>query len=971
MRGRLRPRRLALIFPLLLAGGLLVAAPLAAEPDPLQPAGSGGIAELSRDLDRLAQHRRLLILGAHPDDEDDTLLSVASLGDGTEVAYLSLTRGEGGQNVIGDELGESLGVLRSEELLAGRRIDRGRQLFTRAYDFGYTESMAEGFARWPREELLVDVVRAIRRFRPQVVVAVFPPDERAGHGQHQVSGALADEALRVAGDPAALPQLQAEGLAPWQPEAFFREAWRDPTTATVKLSSQRLDPVTGHTLFQIAMEVRSLHRSQSEGQLQALEGRPVNLRREAPAVEGEDALFAGVDTQLTALARLFPAGAEADQLQGLLGDVETAVGEARRGLAPGHLGDAVAPLARALRDLREARAVLDTLPAAGDSGGHVAAFLAEKEAVASEALAAALGLVVDATAERADVVPGSELAVTARVLDGGAMPLRLRSLTLESPAGWTLPVAVSLHPERPATAAGGATTGVAAPASATTAPAEASAAAPAPPSGAAAGSTNPLGTPSQPTPYAPLTEPPPVEQLAPEPPPIEPPPDPTVLLAPGALLSLPARITVDAAATPTAPYFLQHPRQGDLYDWENVPAAIRGEPFEPPPLLLRAELELESDGEAPLPLTLTREVVSTSRSLSRGEVRRPLRAVPAVEVSVAQGLLPWPLADTAPRHLRVTLDAHAAVEGQLSVLVPEGWPAVPLQPFQLPAGEQRTFELPVAPPAPLAAGRTALEVGAITFAGGRYWQSYPLVDYDHVRPRPIPTPARVAISAFPLELPKLNAVGYVRGAADQEPEALLAVGVPLEVLAPADLLARDLGAFDALVIGPRAYDAAPELAAANSRLQDFVREGGLLIVQSQRADYFTRKLAPLPLEMARGNATRTTDETAAVRLLQPEHAAFTTPNLLEASDWEGWVQERGLYYPQTWDEAYVPLIAMADPGKPELTGALLVATYGQGTFIYTGLAFFRQLPVGVPGAYRLFANLLALAKPRVQSEDIP
>jgi len=345
--------------------------------------------------------------------------------------------------------------------------------------------------------------------------------------------------------------------------------------------------------------------------------------------------------------------------------------------------------------------------------------------------------------------------------------------------------------------------------------------------------------------------------------------------------------------------------------------------------------------------------------------------VKAVEVSVAQGLLPWPLADTEPRHLHVTLDAHAAVEGQVSVLVPAGWPPVPLQPFQLPAGEKRTFDLPVTPPPGLAAGRTAIEVGAVTSDGVRYGQSFPLVDYDHVRPRPIPTPARVAVSAFPLELPKLHAVGYVRGAADQEPESLQAVGVALELLAPADLLSRDLAAFDAIVIGPRAYDAAPELAAANSRLADFVRDGGLLVVQSQRADYFTKKLAPLPLEMARGNATRTTDETAPVRLLQPEHTVFTTPNVLDASDWEGWVQERGLYYPQTWDEAYVPLIAMADPGKPELTGALLVAPYGQGTFVYTGLAFFRQLPAGVPGAYRLFANLLGLARPRVQSEDLP
>jgi hypothetical protein len=305
------------------------------------------------------------------------------------------------------------------------------------------------------------------------------------------------------------------------------------------------------------------------------------------------------------------------------------------------------------------------------------------------------------------------------------------------------------------------------------------------------------------------------------------------------------------------------------------------------------------------------------------------------------------------------------------VRVPEGWPEVPLVPFSLARGERRIFALPVSPPPGLTAGRSVLTVAAVTNEGRVYSESFPLVDYEHVRPRPVPVPSRVAISAFPLELPKLGRVGYVRGAADEVPEALAAVGVPLEVIPAAELATRELRSYDAIVVGSRAYDAAPELAAANPRLLDHVREGGLLIVQSQRADYFNRQLAPLPLTMARGNATRTTDEAAPVRLLAPEHAVFTAPNALAPSDWEGWVQERGLYYPQQWDPAYVPLLAMADPGKEELSGALLVAPYGRGSFVYTGIAFFRQLPAGVPGAYRLFANLLALARPRVHSEDLP
>ncbi len=974
---RPRRRRARSLAATLLALALTVlAAPLAAAPDPLQPAASGGIALVSRALDRLDQHRRLMILGAHPDDEDDTLLTVASLGEGIEVAYLSLTRGEGGQNVIGPELGESLGVLRSEELLAGRRLDLGHQLFTRAYDFGYTESMAESFALWPREELLVDVVRAIRRFRPQVLVAVFPADPRAGHGQHQASGALADDALRLAGDPTAFPELNAEGLLPWQPEAFFRESWWNPQEATLELSSQRLDALSGHTLYQLAMTVRSQHRSQSMGQLEALEGRPVRLRREtpAPAPAAGEGLFAGIDTRLEALARLLPAGAEQDQLRTSLADAEAAVGEARRVLTPARLEDTVAPLARALRDLRAASTLVAVSPSGTTPDAiSLAGFLAEKERIATDALAAAAGLVVDATTDRAEIVPGDELTVTARVLAGGSRGVRVHSLTLESPASWAEPTAVALStPNESAapvagSASGGAPAAVTpmpplAPPPATTTPApEATPAADTTP-GAPGASEEAAGV-------AAATEP------------IEPVANPAVAVAPGALLARTARVTISSGAPPTAPYFLQHSRQGDLYDWSAVPPDVRGEPFEPPPLALQAEIELDeaagadvAPGEgdtAPLLLHLTREVVAVAKSLDRGEVRRPLRAVPAVEVAVAQGLLPWPLADIAPRQVSVTLTAHQASQGQVNVLVPEGWPAVPPVPFRLAAGEARTLGVPVAPPQPLEPGRTSLEVSAVTDEGGRYAAAYPLVDYEHIRPRPVPIPSRVAISAFPLTLPPLGKVGYVRGAADRVPEALAAVGVPLEVLPAADLLARDLLAYDALVIGPRAYDASPELAAANPRLLDFVRRGGLLLVQSQRADYFSQRLAPLPLTMARGNATRTTDETAPVRLLAPDHEVFTSPNPIGDADWGGWVQERGLYYPEQWDPAYVPLLAMADPGKPELSGALLVAPYGKGTFVYTGLAFFRQLPAGVPGAYRLFANLLGLARPRVQSEDLP
>jgi hypothetical protein len=221
------------------------------------------------------------------------------------------------------------------------------------------------------------------------------------------------------------------------------------------------------------------------------------------------------------------------------------------------------------------------------------------------------------------------------------------------------------------------------------------------------------------------------------------------------------------------------------------------------------------------------------------------------------------------------------------------------------------------------------------------------------------------------KMPAVQKLGYVRGAADYVPEALLGIGLPLELLEPEELALRDLGGFDAILVGPRAYESSPSLADANPALLDYVRRGGLLLVQFQRWEYFQQGLPPVPMSMERRTAGRTTDETAPVRVLAPEHLALTSPNPIGESDWAGWVQERGLYYPHSWDPLYTPLLAMADPGKEELSGALLVAPYGRGTYVYTGLALFRQLPAGVPGAYRLLANLLALARPQVETEDLP
>jgi len=428
-------------------------------------------------------------------------------------------------------------------------------------------------------------------------------------------------------------------------------------------------------------------------------------------------------------------------------------------------------------------------------------------------------------------------------------------------------------------------------------------------------------------------------------------------LAAGALGTWELKPAVPAAAPPTIPYFLRKPLMGALYDWSAALPSERGEPFGAPPLT--AQISFTIDG---VPVTLDREVVHLHRDQAFGEVRRPLRVVPEIEVAAAESLEVWPVQNREPRRLKVTLTSHgkSPLRGRLEATAEgTGFTAAP-RPFALEAAnEPLDLELTLKPPKELKPGRATLRLAAVLEDGRRFDLAVPVVDYPHIRPTPRPVAAEVAVRTADLRLPALKRVGYVRGASDRVPEFLRQVGVPIEMLDPERLQSADLGGYDAIVIGSRAYETTPALLRANRRLLDYAHGGGLVIVQYQQAPYFDGKYAPYPLEQSRP-ADRVTDETAAVTLLDPASPVFNTPNKIGAADWEGWIQERGLYFAHTWDPAFKPLLSMKDPDTPDLQGSLLVAGYGKGVYVYTGLAIFRQLPAGVPGAYRLFANLLGL-----------
>ncbi|HYO14762.1 MAG TPA: PIG-L family deacetylase, partial [Thermoanaerobaculia bacterium] len=848
-------------------------------PSALEPPETGGVEVVDRALAKLSTHKRLLVVAAHPDDEDTSLIALVSRGLGGEAAYLSLSRGEGGQNLIGPELGVGLGLLRSRELLAAREVDGGRQFFTRAYDFGFTRSLDETLRLWPREVLLEDAVRVIRRFKPQVVVSIFPGVPSPTHGQHQAAGVTAFEAFPLAGDPDALPQLAAEGLAPWQPQALYRSTFFDRDATTIVLPTSRVDPLAGRSIYQIAMASRSQHRSQDMGQLQRLGPQETRVAwvRGGAGVEAKD-LFAGIDTSLTGIAATVADPERQRHAREHLEAAQVAAERARGALNPARLVAVVPDVVEILKHLRAVRAFLAEKPVPEER--PVLELIDEKIEAAAAGLAAAAGVAVDAATEREALTAGETFPVQAILWASGSVAVEDAAVSLVPSPEW-----------------GGA----------------------------------------------------PVAGEAKD-------------LAAGALGSWDLQATVPTQAPPTTPYFLKRPLAGSLYDWSGAPSAVKGEPFEPPSRTARVTFTV--DGVA---VTLEREVAHRHRDQALGEVRRPLRVVPRVEVAASEELLVWPVRSREPRRLHVTLTSHSKtpVRGRVEAVAdggPSRWAAVAPIPFVIPAeGEEAGLDLTLAPPRDLAPGRYTLRLAAVMEDGGRFDLAAPVLDYPHIRTTQHTEPAALEIRAADVSLPPLQRVGYVRGASDRVPEFLRQIGVPLELLGPRDLTDGDLSRYDAIIVGSRAYETDPALARASSRLLDYARNGGLVIVQYQQYPFIEGKFAPFPLEIARPH-DRVTDETAPVTVLDPAHPVFTTPNRIGAEDWEDWVQERGLYFAHTWDPSFVPLLAMADPGGPELRGGLLVAKLGRGHYVYTGLAFFRQLPAGVPGAYRLFANLLGLGK---------
>lgn len=908
-------------FRLILAGWLLVPLPLEAQ---LEPPATGGLVALDQSLRMLGQYKRVLMIGAHPDDEDTELLTILVRGRGAEAAYLSLTRGEGGQNLIGDELGEELGLLRTEELLAARRLDGARQYFTRAYDFGYSKTLDDTWRHWPRDSVLKDVVRVVRRFRPQIIVSIFSGAPRDGHGQHQAAGWAAREAFRMAGDSTRFAELrEEEGLTPWEPLKLYRSTRFDSAATTLVLDGGVLDPAVGKSFHQIAMAGRSLHRSQDMGQLQQIGPSTARLQLlEDRTGRGEGDLFARLDTTLAGVPQVVALGPGPRRaVEALLARYGLRLDSARAALAPPTRTRVGELLARAAADLEAARQAL----VGGDGAGAVRRMATdpvlggdpfeEEFPRLGRALLRSLDLVADGVSEEARVIPGQPVAVTASLWNAGTRPVAAELCLGSVALRWSVQRDSAAQEEIPLSPRRGACLGY----------------------DAARGALRPSSRGSD-------------------------------SLPPGRLASARLAARVPAAMGYTVPYFLRLPRQGDLYQWDPAERWSWGLPFGDPPFTLEVQVPLGAAFARGV-----REISFRGNDQATGEFRLPVTVGPRVDVRLDPASEVWPRLPRRPRTFTVTLvhGGRDTVEGTVQLLVPPGWTPSPERPFRLTRrGERLTMDLTVRPPDSLRAGRYELAAVVTDRTGRRYDVGLRTVAHPHVRPRSYVRRAVAVVHVTDLALPRLRRVAYLRGAADQVPEALRSLGVPLELLDGARLDRLAPSRYDAVVIGPRAYETDSALRANNAHLLRYAREGGLVLVQYQQYGFFDGGYAPYPLTVGgrappAGGHDRVTDETAPVRVVDPASPVVRSPNRLGPGDWEGWVQERGLYFARTWDPAYRPVLEMNDPGEPPLRGGLLVARVGRGTWVYTGLSFFRQLPAGVPGAVRLFVNLLALGAPRV------
>jgi LmbE family N-acetylglucosaminyl deacetylase len=986
---------------------------------------------LGQAIKRLGVVGSVLHTGAHPDDEDSGLLAYLARGRQVRTAYLSLTRGDGGQNVIGPELNEALGVIRTDELLAARRLDGAQQFFSRAFDFGFSKSRTETLSKWDREGVLGDMVRVIRTFRPLVIVSAWSGTPNDGHGHHQSAGLLTQEAYRVAADPSRFPEQIKEGLRPWQAKKLYLRSFDGaaspreflPSFATLSLNTGEFDPLLGCSYFEIAMRGRSQHRSQDAG---AIEGRGPRFSRlrliysKLGAIKNEKDIFEDIDTSLAGIAAY--AGQASEWLRGELSDAQSAANEVRDKYNPLRPNQVTEIIARGLQKLRAIRAKLQvlSLPTRNEVGGlpsltvseseysETDLLLKEKEADFADALLKSEGVVVDCLADDEIVTPGQTFAIALSAYANASA--KLSGFALVAPSGWTIVKKNEKTSE--------------------------------------------------------------VEGRL--------------------VLQADYTVTVGPDVEPTRPYWLNAARKGDMFTVDKPAKGATGiEPVSLPALMGVTDFSIAGES---VKASQEVEYRYADRAIGEVRRELKVAPAVSVNVSPNILVYPKSGAAVDRQvTVSVTNNKKGGVHGSLTLQKPADWLVTPASSnFDLKReGERALFTFALK--APGGSGETTKQISAVaTIDGQAYHEGYQVVAYPHIGSRFVYHPARADAEVIDVKVPPGLKVGFIEGAGDDFGAALERIGVNVKTIDSKELASGDLSVYDAIVAGIRVYEVRPDVVANNARLMEYVNRGGTYIVQYSRGNFETGGFAPyrtgkeesagsrtsgprgpqgdreprllylseaeIPSALGSKSATkpkigfigaagdkviesmrtagiearaiganeiagdlsqldvivvgsgagsqpeltehnarllefsrrklvilaysqaqflngdfpayprpearpfRVTDELATVTILEPTHPRFNFPNKITERDFEGWIQERGAYFLGDWDSHFKPLMACHDPGEPDLKGGEVIAEYGQGLYVYTAYAWFRQLPKGVPGAYRLIANLVSLSK---------
>ncbi len=817
-----------------------------------------GSAQIKLAIENLADTRSVLMIAAHPDDERTALLTYFVRGRHVRTGYLSLTRGEGGQNLIGSEQGKLLGVIRTQELLAARRIDGAEQFFTRAIDFGFSKTPQETLAKWGHDALLSDAVWVIRRFQPDVIVLVFSGTPRDGHGQHQASAIIGREAFAAAADMTRFPE-QLKYVEPWRSKRMFQlgrrtfdqyrpaaEVAKDktPPEKTLDVDTGEFAPLLGHSYSEIAGMSRSMHRSQGMG---------------------------SAEQRGSSITSLLPIGGDAGVGDALDG-IENGWKRQPQGAAIDDL------LSRAIRTF-DAEHPEKTIPLLTQARPLIAAvkagWAARKLEDLDEAIALCAGIWLDAATDRFTAVPGGTVRITATALNRSPASVVLKGVKISGAQG---------APETDALA----------------------------------------------------------DNLA-------------YNKADKKTLTW----TIPPAQPSSQPFWLRKPSHGDLYTIEDQ--QLIGVADAQP--VLEASFHLQVGGDE---IVVKRPVQYRYVDRVRGELTRPLAVVPPVSLAISEKAILFP--NNEAKSIDVDVKANRPQSsGTVSLTVPNGWRVEPaVRPFSLTqAGEQATLRYTITPSASEARGE--LRAQAVMANGGQVDSSMNVIDYAHIPPQTIFEPAAATVIRADVRT-LAHKVGYIMGAGDEVTKALRQIGCEVTLLDP-DFLARgDLKTFDAIVAGVRAYNLRLDLRANQHRLLDYVEQGGTYIVQYNNLGFGEsaaedlkglEQMGPYPMKLSQ---ERVTEEDAPVHFPDPNHRLLQSPNRITEKDFEGWIQERGLYFASSFDSRYESLFDSHDTGEPPRAGGMLFTKYGKGAYFYTGYAWFRELPAGVPGAFRIFANLLSAGK---------